>query len=307
MQFSFSWPTFGLVLFFFQLFPNVTLAQQQQVSYANAQLTLIDDVEVATLDPGVVLAVGIKPGDTVSEGQLLVQLDAALFEAEAKAAELNWIIAKAEHKNDVNIRLAKKSTEVNDKTLQKSQQAVEEFKESISEAELDRLKLERDQSVLSMEQAILEREIAGITSDLREEEKNAASIRLDRRSIRSPLAGIAVAVNVQRGESVTSGQPVVRIIDYSKLRIKAVFEAQHVLRVAAGQPAVFKLSLPKGALSTDVPENLEAIVTFVSPEIRASEKVFEVWAEIDNSAKRLRPGMKGTLTIKLNDKAEDLN
>ncbi len=266
-------------------------APQETISYANAQLTLIDNVKVASLDPGVIEKIAVAPGDIVAANDLLLTLDSALFKTEAAAGELAWKIASEESKSDVNLRLSRKSLAVREKQLLKSENAVKEYALSISETEIDRLRLERDQASLSIEQAESEGAVALLTANLRDEERKASAIRLCRRQICSPIAGMVVAVEAQCGESVQSGQTVVRVIGLDKLRVKAVYSSEYALAIKPGDKAVFELEHPGGDVIR------EAEVVFVSPEIRASERVFEVWADVDNTDRKLLPGFKGSLSI----------
>lgn len=268
-------------------------APQETISYSNAQVTLIDNVDVASLDPGVVQSLTVSPGDSVKAGELLLTLDSDLHESEAQASDLAWQIAIEESKSDVDLRLSQKSLAVSQKQLQKSENAVAEYRLSISETEIDRLRLERDQASLSIEQAKMQGSLALMTADLREAEKTASSIRLRRRKIASPIDGVVAEVATERGEAVQSGQMVVRVIGLDKLRVKAFYKSEYALQVKAKQKAVFEFERAGEVVSR------EAEIVFVSPEVRVSEGVFEVWADVDNLDRELLPGFKGTLQIKL--------
>ena len=270
-----------------------TAAPQETISYPNAQVTLIDNVQVASLDSGVVQEIAVSPGDIVSADDLLLVLDSDLHESEAEASDLAWKIAIEESKSDVDLRLSQKSLAVSQKQLQKSENAVAEYRRSISETEIDRLRLERDQAMLSIEQAEMQGSMSLMTAELREAEKKLSSIRLGRRKIVSPINGVVVEVDTQRGEAVQGGQMVVRVIGLDKLRVKAVYGSKHALSVKAGQKATFEFEQDGKKVSR------EAEVVFVSPEVRASERVFEVWADVENSDRQLLPGFKGTLQIEL--------
>lgn len=279
------------ILVLFSAIVSSTVAAQESISYDNAKLTLINNVNVASLDPGVAKKVLVKPGQVVAKDDILVELDSDLYASDAKVAKISLDIAKQDAKNDVNLRFAQKSIAVNQKQLQKSQEAVREFAMSISETEIDRLRLERDQSQLSCEQALLEKETAKLTTDLRTEEKASAEIRLKRRMIKSPIAGIVVNVDIQEGEAVSAGQQIVRVINLDRLRIKAVFHKDYALKVQEDSMTYFEIEIDGKVIQ------LDAEISFVSPEVLPSEKVFEVWAEIDNKERKLLPGFKGKLVV----------
>jgi len=64
---------------------------------------------------------------------------------------------------------------------------------------------------------------AKLTATLREEQKKVSEIRLRNREILSPIDGIVAQVAFQKGESVSGGEAVVRVISLDKLRVKAFF------------------------------------------------------------------------------------
>ncbi|MEO1616241.1 MAG: efflux RND transporter periplasmic adaptor subunit [Planctomycetota bacterium] len=267
----------------------------QSIEERNVPLQLIDDVEVASLDAGVVTNVHVVPGTYVGSGDVLLQLDTDLHLGKAKTRDLAWQVARAEASNDVNVRYSQKTLLVNGKVLEKSLNAVRSFAKSISETEIDKLRLERDQSELSIEQAQVEQEVAMMTAQLRRSEKEVAEIELDRRMIRSPLDGIVVDVKVQAGEAVGAAKPVIRIISTQRLRVIANVDRKYVFKLQNGDPAEFVVPTEDGA------QSFPAKVVFVSPEIRFTEQTFDVWVEVQNSENKLLPGMKGNLTIAVSE------
>jgi len=269
------------------------LEAQETISYSNAQLTLINNVNVASLDPGVVKELFVQPGDTVAKGATLLTLNKERFAAQANADNLNWQIAVQEAKSDIDLRFARKSFDVSEKQLQKNENAVREYAASISETEIDRLRLERDQAMLSIEVADMELCRATLTAKLRGEEKKLSEIQLSRREIKSPISGLVAEVAVQEGESVPNGSTVVRVIGLNKLRVKAFYRSKYALSVKKGQTAKFVFQ------NGDEEISKEAEVIFVSPEIRATEKVFELWADVNNTDRQLLPGFKGVLEIEI--------
>lgn len=150
----------------------------QAIVIRNLPLQLIDDVEVASLDTGVVTDLHVRPGDYVANGAVLLELDRDLHLAEAAVKNMACLVADAEAGNDVNLRFSQKTLMLNGKVLEKSLNAIAAYPKSISETEIDKLRLERDQSELSIEQAQLEQEVAILTSQLRREEKHLPTFNL---------------------------------------------------------------------------------------------------------------------------------
>ena len=78
-----------------------------------------------------------------------------------------------------------------------------------------------------------------------------------------------------------------------------MFSSKHAFIVNRETPAVFEFDRD-GEI-----ERMSAKVFFVSPEILPTEKVFEVWADIDNSKGQLLPGLKGKLILKIEGLAKN--
>lgn len=265
----------------------------QTTSFESAVLSLVEDVKVASLDAGVVKSLQVKPGDQISAGDVLIRLDTDLYQAEANANRSALSIAQLESSNDVNLRFAKKTRALNEKQLEKSLRAVQQYAKSISETEIDRLKLERDQAELSIEQAELEQKINNENIELRRQQFLASDVRLKRRTLKAPLSGTVLEVIPKQGEAVTAGQPVVRIVNLARLRVKALIDTEHVFQINKSSKAYFEIKLD-GTTS-----RIPATIVFVSPEVRPTSKKFEVWADLKNDDNKLLPGFKGRLVVEL--------
>jgi multidrug efflux pump subunit AcrA (membrane-fusion protein) len=271
----------------------------QEIEIRNLPLQLIDDVKVASLDTGVVTKLHVQTGDYVAEGAVLMELDRELHEGESAIKKMTCLIADAEAGNDVNLRFSEKTLMLNEKILEKSLNAIAAYPKSISETEIDRLRLERDQSELSIEQAQLGQEVALLTAQLRREEKTLADIQLARRTLRSPLAGIVVGIDAKPGEAVVSGKPTMRIVSLKRLRLIASVDRKFAFKINKGDSAALHIQV--GQEEAVVP----ATIVFVSPEIRFTEQTFDVWAEVENHAGFLLPGMKGTLKMDVRESAKE--
>ena len=277
------------LLFIFLNFSSDLLGQS--ISYDKAILVPVEDVKVASLDPGVVDQLNVQPGDHVQVGDVLMQLDRDIYAAEAAVGKTSLAVAVEEARNDVNFRFSEMTRALNEKQLEKSLAAVQQFAKSIPEMEIDRLRLELNQSELSIEQASMELDIAKLNVQLRQSQSHAANVRLDRRTVRSPLSGQVVDITVQKGEAVTGGQPIIRIINLDRLRVKASFDVEFAFRVTKESEAYFEIELQ------DQTRKFPAKIVFVDPQIEPTERVFTVWADIDNANREMLPGLKGKLVI----------
>ena len=280
--------------------PSVQLAQdaelqapvnESEIEIEAAQLQLITNVEIAASAAGAVKKVSIKEGDKIKEGDMLVKLDAEEAFAAAQSARSELEISKEESKNNIDEKFAKVSTEVSGKVYQRSLNAVKQYAKSVSKTELERLKLEYERARLSGEQAERTATVNELKVDQRKAQLDLACVQLKNREIQSPVSGTVVQVFKQSGEWVQPGEPVVRIIDLSKLRVSCRCYLEDATPDEIAKEATFVYE----------DEKFKAKVVFASPEIDPDLQDFIVWAEIENPDGTLKPGMSGSIVLQKKD------
>ena len=276
---------------FVTLVVATSLNAQESATYESALLTVVHDTVVASESPGIVKKVRLEAGSDVEQGQILVALNRKEFEAEMEVTKLRMAIAELEASNDVDVRFAQKSMEVNQKLLQRSQNAREKYAKSIAQTDVDRVRLEFEQSVLSEEQAMLQAKVASRQFQLEKENFQLAEIRLENRNVCSPLKGRVEQIFVQNGEWVNAGQPIARIVDPTKLRVKAIFDTDYFKRIELGASADFSY------INDEIEYRATGQVTYKSSVVKDGK--FQAWVDVENSDLRLIPGIKGTLQVKL--------
>jgi macrolide-specific efflux system membrane fusion protein len=275
-------------------------AQQEEyfdrsVSIPDSQLLLIVNVRIASRDAGVLQEVILNEGDEVSTGSLIARLDRELYDAELNAASKELAIAQEESENDIDSRYAKVSEEVNRKILDRSRRAVQQYARAVSKTELEQLRLELERSKLSGEQAERSEKVKSLTVNLKREQVNIAELRLGNRDIKSPANGIVTQIYRQPGEWVQSGEPIARIIGLDRLRVVCRCELSKAKPAELGERILFRPSNDPDAAP------IVGKISFVSPEIEPVNQDYEVWAEIDNTDRKLLPGFGGTIEIELKE------
>ena len=276
---------------FIVVIPSLAQASPQDddtVSIKSAQLQLIVNVEVAARDAGVIDSINITEGQEVDSGAVMLKLDREATMANANSARSELEIAKAESENDIDLRYAKVSTDVNKKVYQRSVNASRQFAKSVSKTELERLKLELERACLSGEQAQRTAAINELTVGLKKAQMELAEVQLRNREIKAPVSGMVVQVYRQVGEWVQPGQPIARVIDLKKLRVSC----RCLLEDAAPE------SIAKSATFIHDGNEYEATVVFASPEIDPDVQDYIVWAEVENPDGILKPGMSGSIELK---------
>jgi macrolide-specific efflux system membrane fusion protein len=92
---------------------------------------------------------------------------------------------------------------------------------------------------------------------------------------------------------VQPGDAVVRLLRINPLRAEGFLRARDLRYKLEKQPVKLQVILP----GETRPTSFEGRVVFVDPEIDPVNSQVRVWAEIDNSSDRLRPGMRGDMAI----------
>lgn len=253
-------------------------------------LRLLEEAEVPAQEAGVLKQLHHREGDRVERGTVLGQVDDEVARLALEAAERQFEIAQAEAQNDVRQRYAQKALEVSEAELRRSTESVERFPKSVSESQLDVERLTVQKNRLEAEQAKHETAIATLEMRSKQNELDAARAEVERRKIASPLAGVVVETFVREGEWVEPGERVLRIVGIDRLKAEGFLPAE----VATGDLVGAAVRLTIDALPvTEYP----GTIVFVSPEVDPITAQVRVWAEVDNSEGKLRPGLGARMRI----------
>lgn len=223
-------------------------------------------VAVATELSGVVREVFVQPGQVVERGDPLFRLDAREVAAQRTTADADVIAAQARRASSV---AALKSAEasVNDARAKLSlfdqvsdPRAVSVDEKDRAKFALQRASAQRDEAAAAIAQsdAALRQAQAGI---------NETNTRAERLTVRAPISGTILAVDVRVGEFASAGPlttPLISLGQLSPLHVRVQIDEEDVWRIADGAPAQGSL---RGDATTRVP------LTFVRFEPLATPKV----------------------------------
>ena len=120
----------------------------------------------------------------------------------------------------------------------------------------------------------------------------AAAARLERTTVRAPIAGVLDDRMVEVGSTVTVGSPVARIIDADPLEVRAGVPERYSGQIRTGSTAM--VSFESGA-------ELEARVTFVGTAVNEDNRTFDVELAVPNPRGDLKPGMVATVRLRRGD------
>jgi macrolide-specific efflux system membrane fusion protein len=258
----------------------------------NVLVTLCEHVELPARVAGPLSELAVREGDLVQAGQQLAATEDHEARIAVNKAQRELAIAQKKADNDVSIRFARKAHEVATAEYRRAQESVEKFRKSVSETELDQLRLAAEKALLAIEQAEDEQAISRLTLHQKETELESARLKVDQHRVTAPFAGMVVQVKKQRGEWLSPGDTVLRLVRLDRLRVEAFVPARDFSADLQGADVTLFVELAgKGRTGFD------GTIVFVSPEVNSVNGQVRLWAELENKGLHLRPGQSGTLVI----------
>jgi HlyD family secretion protein len=115
-----------------------------------------------------------------------------------------------------------------------------------------------------------------------------ATAQLSYSEIRSPIDGVVTDRPQYQGELATANQPILTVMDISKLIAKAHIAQSEAADLKVGNDAKIKVAGD---------EPIEGRVTLVSPALDSGSTTIEVWVESEKPSDALKPGMTAQLAI----------
>lgn len=118
----------------------------------------------------------------------------------------------------------------------------------------------------------------------------AARLRVEYTSIRSPIDGIVTARNIELGQRVNVNQVLFRIADFTPLRVRIYVPEKDMKKIYEGQKAVVTAdAIPN--------ETFEGVVRMISPIVDPTNGTVKVTIDINNPKNQLKPGMFASVHI----------
>lgn len=249
---------------------------------------------------GTVATVLVKPGDIVQAGVELVRLedkdlknqmnqaDAALAVAKSQLAQLSAGATPAERQAAQDALTAAQAKYDDAKKANSPNSALKEAAAGVSQAKSAVARLDPSPEALAVAQAQVDQAQAA---------DDSAKAALDQASLKSPFSGTVAQVNVNVGDFIGPGMPVLVFGDLSRLRVESDDVSDlDIARVRLGQVVQVTLDALPGKL-------FHGSVSSISPLASESRgyKVFAVWVDLDEGIESgLRWGMDAKIEIAVN-------
>ncbi|KQN74857.1 efflux RND transporter periplasmic adaptor subunit [Devosia sp. BK] len=223
---------------------------------------------VASQAAGRVLSVAVRPGDSVAEGDVLVEIDQA-----------NLSLALAQQRATADATRAQ---------LVSSQQQLERTQELARQGLASPSALEQARSATSA----LEANLTALESAVQ-----TAELALSNATVTAPITGIVSERSVEPGQTISAGTPVITVVNLSQMEFQAAASVNSSALVSPGQNVVVT------ATGLDN-ETFDGQVTRVNPVAQTGTRTVPIYVLLDNEDGRLRGGMFATGQITVAEKAD---
>ncbi len=292
-----------------------------------------------TINPVITVLVGSQVSGTikalyadfnsrVKEGQVIAQIDPAIFEAQVQQGKANVVNAQANLLNaQANLKNAQANLRNFDANLEKAEVTVLDTKRTldrnqelmkrnvISQSALDTAQANYDSAVAQREAAKAQVETAKsqiesakaqIESAKAQIEQAKASLKvsetnLDYATIRSPVNGIVISRNVDVGQTVAASlqAPTLFTIakDLTQMQVDTNVSEADVGRIAVRQDSTFTVdAYPERTFEGRVSEIRNAPTTI------QNVVTYDVVIEVNNKDLKLKPGMTANVSVLVDHK-----
>ncbi|MDP4575998.1 efflux RND transporter periplasmic adaptor subunit [Qipengyuania sp. G39] len=265
------------------------MAESSRVAGAGIVEPSSELVQIGSALSGLVTGLFVQPGDRVTEGQVLFTVDdraarASLQEARAAIAEAQASIAEANTARATASRQLALYRNIDDPAAVSRAEVIRAEGEAASANE--RLRLARARLEAAQARA------------------NSAQTEIGRLTVRAPIAGEILAVNIRKGEYVSTmgggnAQPFIEMGQTQPLYVRIDIDEEQAARVAMGADAIVSprgaaerrvkasfvraepLVVPKRSLTNSAQERVDVRVLQVLYELPESNGLFRVGQQVD--------------------------
>jgi len=265
------------------------LAAEARVAGSGVVEPSSETIQIGSALSGLITGLYVQPGDRVGEGDLLFTVDdravrAQLREAEAAIAEARAAIAEAESARNTAASQLALYRNVEDPAAVSRAEVIRAEGEATAAGE--RLRLARARL------------------DAAQARAGSARTEIARLEVRAPIAGEILAVNIRKGEYVSTmggggAQPFIEMGQTSPLHVRIDIDEEQAPRLALGAPATVSprgasdkqvealfvraepLVVPKRSLTNSAAERVDVRVLQVIYQLPETNGLFRVGQQVD--------------------------
>jgi multidrug efflux pump subunit AcrA (membrane-fusion protein) len=288
---------------------QTTPAKRDTISQTVSTEAVVYPLQQATVAPKITSTVKeflVQRGSRVQKGQLLVILENKDLAAAAEASKGDFQQADAAYKIAVNagvpqqLQKAQLDALTAKSAFDAAQKVYDSRKELFQQGALPRRDFDSAEVALAQARSLNEqaqRQLADLQRLGKEQALKAAEgsrlsfegkyrgaeALLSYSEIRSPIDGVVTDRPLYVGDLATANQPILTVMDLSRLIAKS--------HVPQSEAAVLKVGNPAELKVTGLDEPIKGRVSLVSPALDPGSTTIEVWVEASKPNPALKPGM----------------
>ncbi len=283
------------------------LTDLTQTVVASGRVITPQRVTIAAETTGRVIKIPVIEGQTVKQGQLLIQLNdedetASLTQAKAATSQAE---AKLRQLREVALPVASqalKQAQINAEEARKQYQRTKDLQARgfISQAQLDEAKRNYDVITSQVSVASLQVEtnrpagsdlaVASAAVAQAKASMNIAKINLNKSSILAPADGTLINRSVEPGDIVQLGKELMVLAADGETQLVVQLDEKNLAKLAIGQKVL-------GSADAYVDQHFDAVVSYINPGIDATRGAVEVKMTVPNPPAYLRQDMTVSVDI----------
>ncbi len=261
----------------------VTEGDITEAAIATGTLSATRSVDIGTDVSGTVQKLYVDFNSIVHKGEVIAELDPALFQQDLDSAEA------ARQRAEIDLEQEEATLDMDEKNQARMEKLQLQSIETQQDREQAELQVKEDQAQILQDKAAITIADANIEQ---------SKIDLAHCTILSPIDGVVISRNVDEGQTVASrvSTPTLYVLasDLTKLQIVADVDESDVSRIRAGQTVDFTVDAYAG-------HHFKGTVQIVRLNATNTNNVvtYQVVADVPNGDLRLMPGMTATINIEI--------
>lgn len=239
---------------------------------------------------GIVLENSVEIGDEVTEGQVLMRLD-----AEERRIDLEKLLIEQE-----NYKQSLEITRQSEYTLTKTLEDLDDLRQDVERGVRPERDLQLAERNLQQLRDDITRQDLNEKLSLDTKENAIKRLRLDieKMTVRSPTSGTVTNIFAREGDLVTQNEVVFNIIDSRRL-VTAEISEEDFDKVSEGLSALVRfLAYPD--------EVFEATVVQILPTADPVTQRYQIYLSVQIENERLKPGLTGEVSIIVAERSDSI-
>ncbi len=260
---------------------KVTMGTIESTVTATGTVNAVTTVLVGTQISGTIKHIYVDFNSPVKKGQLIAQIDPAIFEEQVAQAKANLLAAKA------NVKKAEATLVDSKRTMERNRDLLS--KSLIAQSDFDTAQTNYETSVAGVSAA--NAAVAQAKAALKNAETNLGYTR-----IISPVDGTVVSRNVDVGQTVAASFQTPTLFniaqDLTKMQIDTNVDEADIGNIKVGQDVKFTVdAYPDRTFKGRVWQ------VRIAPITVQNVVTYDVVIKVDNSSLKLKPGMTANVSI----------